>query len=1067
MNKYFLCILPVLFLSFQLIADVDTTSKIRGSVNVEGASVQAVHLPTGTTKTDEVSESGRFNISFLPIGGPYEVTISADGYISQSVTISYLSVSAPAEVKVNLLSSDDLENVVVTAAQLSGTSVSSGTSLSRYAIDGIPSVSRNIGDYVKFDPRVSFDGENNRDAEISVMGNNARFNDFSIDGISFNDPFGLNDNGFATMKNPISMDFIEEISVDITPYDVSVGGATGGSIIAITKSGTNEFTGSAYFSSRDESNVGDLPNGSAPTAFDDELYSFTFSGPIIKDRLHFFVGFESSELTSSSLWGTSDSGAANTWPVTTAEMQAVSDFMSSTYGYDTGPFNMVSYPMTQEQTILKLNGVINDKHRVEFLYQFIEDSFWELYDNYTTDITFKTGWYEKPIEQERISFTLFSDLTDRLSTSLKISSYDFFEDDGQADGGYGGLFPQFRISGMPERHNLYVGSDRYRGANVIDVESSLISFKANYDLDDHQITFGFDSDKSDLLNVFIPRYSGEIRFASLDDFYNHFSVWEATGETNYTRLRANIPSTGNSLIVDDPSMFRPKFSIEETNIYIQDEWQVNDRLSVQYGVRHQEFEIPEQATINTYFQSRYGVVNNSTVDYSITQPRFSFNMDTTGLWFGDRVVSSSIEGGYGLFAGRLPRVYFGNAFSRTNVDSDYVYNIGQYGPSAGPIPNLNTGAVTGITDPRFFWTRSSQSDYVYGQNGYRLYAFTHFTDPNFEGPSTYKSNIALNLQFANGYDVRFEYNKDSVNKALMWKDLSYSEEGTLADGRALLDQRDNPYLTTTGEGGGEALSIIATKAFDNGVNLYAGYTNMEMEDASRVASAQADSAYNKQPHDIAGENLRAAPSDFMVDDKLIIGLDYTTQIFGTNDTRFSVLANRKSGRRYSLVYETGDPEDSITDGNWGAFDLIYVPTGVNDPNVVFASDAVASSVMNFLSSGCAAGFSGQIMTRNACKGDYATRIDLRITQDIQVNDDQKIVIYFDIQNLMNFLEEDKGWQTEIDTNSVSRAVSVDLDQTTALGQLYITGINDDAGLIYSTDYGQSQWQMNLGISYKF
>ena len=117
----------------------------------------------------------------MPIGGPYEVTISADGYISQSVTISYLSVSAPAEVKVNLLSSDDLENVVVTAAQLSGTSVSSGTSLSRYAIDGIPSVSRNIGDYVKFDPRVSFDGENNRDAEISVMGNNARFNDFSIE----------------------------------------------------------------------------------------------------------------------------------------------------------------------------------------------------------------------------------------------------------------------------------------------------------------------------------------------------------------------------------------------------------------------------------------------------------------------------------------------------------------------------------------------------------------------------------------------------------------------------------------------------------------------------------------------------------------------------------------------------------------------------------------------------------------------------------------------------------------------------------------------------------------------
>ena len=285
-KKHLIFLFSIALFSLPFYADVDTTSGMRGSVNVGGATIVAEHTPTGITKTTTAGNSGSFSLSFLPIGGPYTVKVSAPGYDSESINGLYLSLGDPLSFGVTLRSSSAADEVVVTGQAAAAFKMGTSTLMTRADMDAVPTINRSVADFAKMDPRVSVNGGVGRDAEISVMGANTKFNDFTIDGVSFNDPFGLNDNGFGTMRNPISMDFVDQISIDITPFDVSRGNTTGGSIAVATKSGTNEFHASAFYQKRDEGNVGDYLGQDFPV-FEDEVKAFTASGPIIKDKLFF------------------------------------------------------------------------------------------------------------------------------------------------------------------------------------------------------------------------------------------------------------------------------------------------------------------------------------------------------------------------------------------------------------------------------------------------------------------------------------------------------------------------------------------------------------------------------------------------------------------------------------------------------------------------------------------------------------------------------------------------------------------------------------------------------------
>ena len=1050
MNKYFVHILPVFFLSFQLIADVDTTSSMRGLTNIGDVTVSATHTPTGATKTTVSSDGGNYSLSFLPIGGPYTVIASKDGYESQSVDGLFLTVGKPTNVAFNLRSSSEIEDVTVVGQALKGIDMSSGTFLNRDDIEGVATMNNSIQDYVKFDPRVVVNGEGARDAEIIVMGRNGRFNDFTVDGISYNDPFGLNDNGFATMRNPISMEFVDQIAVEITPYDAARGGFTGGSIAVVTKSGGNNFEGSVYYSSRDEGNVGDFQDGSKYPAFEEEFTSFTFSGPIIKDRLFFFVGYEENELNEQTFWGTSDSNAPlKVSHVTNAEADQIAA-RAVALGFEPGTYNAYSYPETQESLTVKLNGIINDKNRAVLTYSTSEDYYVNLYGSSSRSLYFSDYGYKKDPKIDRLSFTLYSDITDRLSTKIRYSSFDFVEDDASISTMNAGFaVPDIRIDTGGGR--VYLGGDRYRGVNFIETARETFSFKATLDLGMHVITGGVEIKTDDTRNDFGSRYNGEVQFESIDDFLS--------GKWDY--LRTKLCEGG----VTDISCVSNDMSVETESFYIQDTIYLSDILTVVLGLRSDSMSSPDKPRFNEGYFNAYGVRNDTTFDNTVVQPRFSFELDSSDIWFQDtNIISSTLRGGYGLFMGRVPLVFYHNAYGNSGAANwDYEKHYDN---------QLVDGVDCNMTTPVAHWWLQSSCQYIPGFGDNSRFGVKTI-DPDFESPSSYRMNLALDLVTEGGYALTFEVNKDIVNKSVLYTDISHVQGPAMASGRMTESGAgENIHMSNHGQGEATAYTFMVDKDFGN-VSTHLGYTNMEATDLMALTSAQAESSYSGQVWTDDTENLTLGRSDNMVEHKLVAGLDYTTQLIGNNDTRFSLIFIRKSGEPYSAVYDWGAWNGLSTYDNdytvhYGSMDSVYVPTSATDSNVAFSSDAVATEVMDYVNSNkCLSGAKGTILARNACTQPWQSRMDLRITQDFAYGSG-KFVVYFDIVNLLNFLDDEKGVIRDYGYGNTSEVFSSNsVDETGSAPVPIINGLNGDDGLRYNYANGKSNWQMNLGFKYKF
>jgi len=1033
LKKFFVLssLFAMLFSSAPVLADVDVTSSLRGNVNVSGATIVAKHTPTGISKVTTAGDSGNFTLSFLPVGGPYEITASAPGYSSERLEGVFLVLSETASISVTLARSAAEELVVTAVAGTGVIKMGTGTLLNRDQMDGVPTINRSVADFAKMDPRVSINSASSRYTEISVMGANNRFNDFSIDGVSFNDPFGLNANGFGTMRNPISLDFVDQISIDITPFDVARGNTTGGSIAVVTKSGSNEFHGSVYFSERDESNIGEDQAGEDYPAFTEETTTLTLSGPIIKDRLFFFVGYEEFEKSNPALYGTIDSNAQNKAETLTSAMaEQIKSIAKNTYGYDAGVINGATFPETHEEYNVKIDAVINDANRAILNYSKTESYYPRKYNGGAT--VFSNNYYAKPPVIERSSIELYSNVTDRLSTKLKFSRYEMDENDASIGDG---LFPEVNIEVGGD--NVYLGGDRYRGANHIMVDEDFLIFKADYDNDETVLTFGIEKADTSVYNLFIARYNGEIHFDSIADF--------ETGMWSY--LRFHTPIAGN----DQVGTAAADFEVEKTTMYIQDKWYASDDLTLVFGFRYDKVLTPSEPHLNPKFLERNGIGNNAAFDFDLIQPRFSFNYDATSH-FGDRVVEATVRGGKGLFMGRIPRVWYGNAYSRSGGKTDYN-RFRSYSSTIGPMPAAN------VADPHFFWLGPTSNYQVRSA----WYGDAQGTDPEFEAPSSWRSNVAIDILTTKGYDVTFEYNIDRVNEGVFYQDLGLTQTGTLADGRGTYTGAGDFWLSNSSQGESEAFTLMMNKTWGN-LKFMTAYTNMDASDAYGLTSAQAESIYgyfNRWD----GENVDSARTNFMVEHKFLASLDYTAQLIGNNDTRFSLVFVRKSGEPYSVSFD--EPGWNSVSGNsrfYADYSLAYVPSGASDPNVSFTSASVADAVMAHVNSTGLRGYKGTYAPRNAFNSPWYSRLDLRITQDINVFKDHKVIVYLDLLNLLNLIDDEKGVVKEYSYNN-SRQIIV--DGVTSDGKFIIAGVDPDDNLWIQNRDGQSAWNINLGFKYQF
>ena len=569
------------------------------------------------------------------------------------------------------------------------------------------------------------------------------------------------------------------------------------------------------------------------------------------------------------------------------------------------------------------------------------------------------------------------------------------------------------------------------------VDEDVLIFKATYDNDDNVITFGIERAETDVYNLFIARYNGEIQFNSIEDF--------EAGAWSY--LRFHTPIAGN----DQVGTAAADFQIEKDTMYIQNKWYASDDLTISFGFRYDSVLTPTEPHLNPKFLERNGIGNNQKFDFDLIQPRMSFNYDATSM-FGDRVVDATIRGGRGLFMGRIPRVWYGNAYSRSGGLTDYN-RFRSYSSVIGNMP------AASVADPHFFWLGPTSSYEVRSA----WYGDAQGTDPRFEAPSKWRSNIALDIITEKGYDFTIEYNRDETNEGVFYKDLGLTQTGSLADGRGTYSGAGDFWLTNTNKGQAEAFTFIMKKAIGD-VQFMTAYTNMNSNDVYPLTSAQAESAYGyTQRWD--GENLNASRSSFMVEHKFLATLDYTAQLIGNNDTRFSLVFVRKAGEPYSVVFD--EPGYNSVSGNsrfYADYSLAYIPTGASDPNVSFTSSAVASAVMDHVNSTGLSAYKGSHAPRNAFNSPWYSRLDLRITQDINVFDDHKIIVYLDLLNLLNMIDDEKGIVREYGYNN-SRQILV--DGVTSTGQFIISGVDPDDSLWIQNNDGQSAWNINLGFKYQF
>jgi hypothetical protein len=1015
----FIGFLLVSIFSLNTIASNDTTSALRGDTGVAEATVVVTNLATGVSKRTSSDSSGIFSVGNLKPGGPYKITISKSGYATETLDNVYLTVSETAKLSVAMVSTADIDDVVVTGTR--SASVQTSLAVTAQDIENIPSIERSISDYVKRDSRIFVEGTS-RNATISVSGTNNRYNNFTVDGVEQNDQLGLNANGFPSVRNPISIETIEQIQVDISPFDVSKGNFTGASINAVTKSGTNEFRGAYYDYSTDEDNVGSL-NGAKPSQFSDETTGFVLGGPIIKDKLFFFVSRE--EFSSVS--------PAEPYTYKIATQALVDEIAAQTqalYNYNPGSTSFLPPPEMADKELIKLDWYINDNHRLEYVYSFSEDNTVKPY-NY--DIRFSSHYYNYPATTEKDTYAYYGDLSDNLYVQAKYSEVEWANDQ---DALGGEDFPEVRIKISAADgsyngtivENIFLGPDKYRSANEGFAFDEILNLKAVYTMGDHEITLGYDSIDKRLGNLFISRENGAYQFEGVQNYYD--------GIPSYFRF--NKSATG------DPYYAMAGFSGTFETIYAQNKTYISDRLTINYGLRYDSFEMDAGPAYNEYGSGLLGFRNDTIASTSILQPRFGFDLDATGMsiFDNDRIVSAQLRGGYGLFAGRVPNVWLASPFANSGVV--------QYGSRTGRFPEGTPECTTGAEITCF-----KSPETIYQDFPYSLFASSspaQGIDPSYDTPSTWKFNLELLLTTANGYNLKAAVNIDNPEDGIGFTDASASVDQVGKTGLVVYDTDDAFYVTNAEGTSSESLTLAMDKDFDNGLDIFASYTNTNAESGWVATSSQLSSNLENMPA-VDRMNVGVGKTPWAIEHRLVAGLNYTANWFNNAPTSFSLFYKVYSGKRFSYTL------DGFDDGYSEYNTLLYVPTA-NDPNVVY-SGVAEGEVLSALEG---IGTPGSHVEANSGQLPYTRGLDLRIAQEIPVRLDyldHKLVVYFDLLNVLNFINEDKGhvYYQRYGTRGILDSGGLDPE-----GRIIINGVDTRKGTI---DSYASRYRMQLGFTYKF
>jgi outer membrane receptor for ferrienterochelin and colicin len=1035
----------------------ETTAQVGGVVvdaggsAVAGATVRVLHVPSGTASTTTTNASGQFVVTGLRVGGPYSVTASAEGNQGAAIENVYAELGRRAALTLALTPMAQLSEVQVTAAGTQATAIGVGTEFSAETISSVPSINRDLKGTLRIDPKAWVDPTNS-DA-LEVAGVNNRYNSFTVDGVRQSDDFGLNNNGYPTQRSPISLDAVEAVSLLSAPFDVQYSGFRGSTINVVTKSGTNEFTGSAFYYKYSDSLVGTKSKDRKfDFAFDEEKYGASVGGPIIKDKLFFFASYEKLDSKAPQDYGPTGSGAAIEVPgISQAEYDQIVQITQDVYNYDPGT-TLSSLPEKDEKILAKIDWNITDTQRAAFSYQRTEGNQIIQTNNSASnrDLSTPSDWYNRAITLDSYSLQLFSDWSDLLSTELKISRK---EVETLQDSILGTDFANFRVTtGAPGGGEVFIGADVFRQANYLTNDLDSIKLKGNFFLGDHTLSVGYEREMLDIFNVFVPRSRGEYYFSSIADYQARIA----------NRLDYSNAYTNNS---DDGAA---KFGYNVDSLYLQDSWQVTPEFELQGGVRFEKYSSGDKPLLNTVFEGRYGFDNQETLDgRDLFMPRLGFN------WQLDD--ATLLRGGVGLFGGGTPNVWVSNSFSNDGVTI---------------VQTAGTGAeLTNVDGYQLPQTMLDRLATLRGDGA------VNAIFPSFKIPSQWRYNLGLEHYFADEWKLTVDLMHSRVKNEVLWQDIRLAQTGTAPDGRPIYSQNadgrasfvQDLILGNTDQGKSTIFTIDLQKAWETRaglIDMYLGYGHQDVQDVnpgtSSTASSNWDNVATADPN-----NPTLATSNYEIEHRFTLALNWKKAFFRDAYTSAGLFIDRRSGRPYSYTFARngatfGDPRQSSRQRQ-----LFYVPLE-NDPLVTYnvaacptaspgcdlaaATAAFQASVNDFVSSAGLDKYRGQIAPRNAFNSPWVTTADLRLAQEIPLGvKDLRAVLTLDIENLANLVNKNWGQLSQVSFPYVAPVLVANINGATNQYVYSPTNTNNPVPqkAFNSVSALPSVWRIQLGFRVEF
>ncbi|QRX63424.1 TonB-dependent receptor [Dysgonomonadaceae bacterium zrk40] len=1074
-----------LLLSTVLSAQV-TTSSMSGRVTdaegtVIGATVIATHQPSGTTYGTVTNMEGRFNLNGMRVGGPYTVEISYIGYGTS--TTSNITLSLGENYVLNAVLSEEttsLDEIVVTALRTKFSTEKTGavTNITNDQIANLPTVSRSIMDVTRLSP---YGGDG-----MSFAGTDGRTANFTVDGANFNNNFGLSD-ALPGGGNPISIEAIEEMQVVIAPYDVRQTNFIGGGVNAITKSGTNTFKASAYVYHRNENLRGDaVRNKQIEGAREKDrntTYGFTLGGPIIKNKLFFFVNAEMAKTpTIVNRWRASTNGVAVPESyisrTTESDLKRVSDFVRSEYGYETGSYTNFPADESNDKLLARLDWNITNKHRLALRYNYTKNLRWSSPNASSMDggtrmsearmsqasMSFANSMYS----QDNLVHSFSFDLNSRLSNNLSNQFLATFSKLDDIRGSSSSEFPFIDIlkdgqAYMSLGYELFTWNNGVHN-NVLNIKDELTYYMGN-----HKIVGGIAYEYKMADNAYMRNGTGYYRYSSLDDFLTGATpevvnlTYGYDGEANpAARVRSN-----------------------KLGVYAQDDWSFSEKFKLSYGIR-----------IDGLFFNNNDLMTNKAIqeiDYSgrhidtgkwpsasvIFSPRVGFVWDA----FGDR--NLKVRGGTGLFSGNLPLVFFTNM----PTNGGMVQYQAQINASNAAKRGFSMDEFAGglVTDANGNANISALYDKLAGL-GYpttispedgTVPSAIAAVDPDFKMPQVWKTSLAVDYAFPTPFpsSVTVEGIFNKTINGVSISDWSIPSVGGFARFNGADNRPIYPVgyrtgtkafvLENTSRGYGWSGNITLNAQPTEFISLMAAYTHTVAKDVTGMPGSNAESAFTYVPTVEGPNHIKLHNSQYTTPDRLVAALT-------THD---------KSGNHYSFIYEGwrgGAKYSYMTENHLNGdeynYDAIYVPT----------DEEVANGQFRFVTPDDQARFMDYVHGSSYLKnqqGKYAEpysvyspwvhRIDFSYKHDFVLNagnNEHKLQLSLDIKNVMNLFNSSWGVGKYLNPEIGSEARILKYEGVDAEG---VATFSTPASIhgeteTFTPSYSLGQtWYASIGVKYIF